>query len=150
MKSISTPTTSYAKYEVKDGNGNLVTVTGNFEQVIIRVASFAAYIPNTDAPAVALAILTAAGFVPRGNRADSDSFQESVDTAAGYLDDAVLIQAGTAAKAELTKRRDDLAAKLFDLPVYELHTGPFDYADSTEVVRNAIDMIIQLQDEASK
>lgn len=102
------------------------------------------------APAMALAILTAAGFVPRGNRRDSDSFQESVDTAAGYLDDAVLIAAGTAAKKELTKRRDDIAAKLFDLPVYELHPGPFTYFDSTEVVRNAIDMIIQLQDEASK
>lgn len=129
-------------------------ITGRDFYVIVSPgfghAGLSIAIETDQAPAVALAILTAAGFVPRGNRRDSDSFQESVDTAAGYLDDAVLIAAGTAAKKELTKRRDELAAKLFDLPVYELHPGPFTYFDSTEVVRNAIDMIIQLQDEVSK
>lgn len=56
----------------------------------------------------------------------------------------------TAREAEATRRRDEMAAKLFDLPVHELHPGPFTYVDSTEVVRNAIDMIIKLQDEAKK
>lgn len=145
MNSLATPSTSYAKYEVKDGNGNRVTVTGNFEQVIIRIASFAAYIPNSEAPAVALAILTAAGFVPRGNRPDSDSIQESVDTAAGYLDDAVRLSAGAAAAKELTKRRDALAHKLVP------HIPGITYGTlATAGIKHAIDMIIQLQDEATK
>lgn len=146
----ATPNTTRTEFADIDGDTMQVGQTDAQGHFSISMQSPYVTLHADQAPAVALAILTAAGFVPRGNRADSDSFQEYVDTAAGYLDDAVLIAAGTAAKKELNKRRDDMAAKLFDLPVYELHPGPFTYFDSTEVVRNAIDMIIQLQDEASK
>ena len=127
-------------------------LTGN---VLVRVTGVGDLEPRSmdvrdeDVPGVALAMLRAAGFAPSGNP-EPYGFRACVETAAGHLDDAVLIAAGKAAKAELIKRRDDLAAKLFDLPVYELHPDPFTYFDSTEVVRNAIDMIIQLQDEAAK
>lgn len=102
-------------------------------------------IPNSQAPALALAILTAAG-VTHAPYDAADSLQRAL----AQLEEHEGIRRNQEAKQELTKRRDELAAKLFDLPVYELHPGPFDYADSTEVVRNAIDMIIQLQDEATK
>lgn len=130
----ATPNTSYAKYEVKDGNGNLVTVTGNFEQVIIRIASFAAYIPNAEAPAVALAILTAAGW-PETDRA---SITHQI---LGDLGRVVEITGQAAAKAELTRRRDELANEFTAVSTYN---GQLPY------VKNMLDRIIQLQDEATK
>lgn len=147
MNDFSKPRTEFA-----DIDGDTMQVGHSAEQDHFLITMDGPYLTlhATQAPAVALAILTAAGFVPRGNRRDSDSLQESVDTAAGYLDDAVHLAAGAAAAKVLSKRRDELAKALFDLPVYSLHPGPFTYVECTEVVRAAIDMIIQLQDEATK
>lgn len=144
MKSIATPSTS--NYEFTDTDAGKLYIARNKGRTTFYLGEH--LFPNADAPAVALAIITAAGFVPRGNRADSDSFQESVDTAAGYLDDAVLIQAGTAAKAELTRRRDELARQIYLSAIGEDDGGS--YKHRNPITQTAIDMIIQLQDEAAK
>lgn len=140
MNSLATPDTS--NYEFRDERGDTLGIKaaaggGAFMLVPDAILRF----PNQQAPAMALAILKAAGFVPRGNRVDSDSFQECVDTAAGYLDDAVLIADGQAAKKELTRRRDELAEKYFRNDYCDLQFPSH---------RLAIDDMIQLQDEATK
>jgi len=101
-------------------------------------------IPNDQAPAVALAILTAAGFEPSGSNEPS-GLRESVETAAGYLDDAVHLAKGAAAAKELTKRRDELAQEFIP------HIPGITYDKlATNGIKRAIDMIISLQDEATK
>lgn len=129
--------------ELKDEGGDPLSVRSTLDGAafILEAPEVVLRFPNTDAPAVALAILTAAGFVPRGNRVDPDNFQQCVDTAAGHLDDAVLIADGEAAKKELTRRRDELAKQLTPLAAT--------YSAALPAIQTAIDMIIQLQNEAT-
>lgn len=143
MKTV--PNVTRTEFADVDGSGMIVEGVKSFGTFAIKFANTYREFPTAQAPAVALAVLTAAGFVPRGNRRDSDSFQESVDTAAGYLDDAVRLQAGTAAKAELTRRRDELAKDF----IRHLPDLTYDKI-ATAGIKRAIDMIITLQDEAKK
>lgn len=96
---------------------------------------------DEDVPGVALAMLRAAGFAPSGNPEPS-GFRACVETAAGHLDDAVLIAAGKAAEKELTRRRDAIAA--------EHGLGGFTYESTSGPARSIINAVIQLQDEAAK
>lgn len=99
------------------------------------------------APAVALAILTAAGVTP--HHGTSRCIGDRMDMwAVRYLTDHVEAQAEDAAEKELTRRKDELARE-----IYLKATGEDDgdtYAHRNHVTRAAIDMIIQLQDEAQK
>lgn len=139
----ATPNTTRTEFADIDGDTMQVGQTDAQGHFSISMQGPYVTLHADQAPAVALAILIAAGWP--GDYPGGVSHQILAD-----LGRVVEITGQAAAKAELTKRRDQLAAKLFDLPVYEFHPGTFDYADSTEVVRNAIDMIIQLQDEATK
>lgn len=153
MNSLATPTPgNRTEFSDLDASEMIVEGVSGMDNFGIKFASTYREFANSDAPAVALAILKAAGFVPRGNRIDSDSFQESVDTAAGYLDDAVAIRehedARKQALVDLLRRRDEVAqlvAKESDWP----HPDAARFTDFPAETRHAIDMIIQLQDAAT-
>lgn len=141
MKSLATPS-SKTGAEFLDEMGDTLRIKA--------AADGGAFILNPDsdlrfrndqAPAIALAILKAAGFVPSGNNEPS-GFKACVETAAGHLDDAVLIAAGAAAQADLTRRRDQLAVELVAIGAT--------YADVIPAIQNAIHIIIRIQDEATK
>jgi len=100
-------------------------------------------IPATDIPAIALAMLRAAGVEPhtgtglvQGDRRDM--------WAVRYLTDHVEAQAEDAAEKELTRRRIELAAELVTDGTVRVRSS----FDPDTPMGKAIDMIIRLQDQA--
>lgn len=148
MNDFSKPTVA-TNAEFTSAGGDVLLVADGAEMfhIVAGLSGPSLLFPRTDAPAIALAILKAAGFVPSGN-SEPSGFKACVETAAGHLDDAVLIQAGTAAQAELTRRRDELANE--HAPRLDSVAGSNWYENVSPGLRSAIDMIIQLQDEATK
>lgn len=106
-------------------------------------------IPDTDVPGVALALLKSAGYGQlHQHLPHHDDIPSMVELAAGHLSDAIDIREQNnrrriqAIEQELTRRRNELA-----LALCISTTG---YNSSSPGAQRAIDMIVQLQDEASK
>lgn len=142
MNSLATPAPEFV--EIFDAGNNRLVITRDDANSRFQLSvpdERLMIFTNDHAPAVALAILKAAGFAPSGNPEPS-GFRGCVETAAGHLDDAVLIAAGEAARAELTRRRDELA--------HEHGLGAGTYESTSGPARSIINAFIQLQDEATK
>ena len=141
MNDFSKPTVA-TNAEFTSLGGDVLLIANGAEtlHIITGTTGPSLLFPNTDAPAIALAILKAAGFAPSGNP-DPSGVRGCVETAAGHLDDAILIAAGEAAQRELTRRRASL------LDEHGIH-GPYDMAITP--VKVLIDTIIALQDEATR
>jgi len=151
MQNATPPPAENTRYGYKTAEGHRLhvsTVGAARDHVELAIAGIgdldwrSLNIPATEVPGIALALLRTAGFVPSGD-SEPSGFRGCVETAAGHLDDAVLIADGLAAAAELTRRRDELAQNL-------VGDGAFAYGFADPELQRAIDMIIQLQDEATK
>lgn len=145
MTSLATPNRKIGA-EFLDVDGDIMRV----QQVIgsesfgIKFASTYREFPNTDAPAVALAILTAAG-VQAADTSNSDLFrgdEAGAEWAVMWLEKLAEVQRIKSAADILNERRDALAS--------EIDKDATCYEGTCVVARAAIDMIIQLQDEATK
>lgn len=95
-------------------------------------------IPDAEMPGVALAILRAAGVT-----SSPHDCADSLELALAQLEEHEGIRRNRAAQQELTRRRDELARNFAD-------DAAFAYLFSNPSHQAAIDMIIQLQDEATK
>lgn len=143
MDSIATPTTSTVFTDGSDLDSIEIKAALNGEAFLLGSTDPDLRFFNTDAPAMALAILTAAGYALGNDRRGSIGAHEMVDTAAGMLNDAVRIGQRNQAHAELNRRRDKLAQELIQDACYA-------YRHAAADQQRAIDMIIQLQDDAAK
>lgn len=94
-----------------------------------------------DAPALALAILEAAGIVPAYHSDYQNGTPEALEHVAQGLKDEIDIAESTAKEAAdreaLTRRRNDLAR--------EFGSSPFGYEDTFDSTKRAIDRIIELE-----
>lgn len=148
MNTLPTPTSYQMALTVGDGTRLEIQsdrITGQDFYVIVSPGlghtGMSICIEADQAPAVALAILRAAGVKPSAS-IEPRGWQQCVEVAAGHLDDAILLAERDTAAAELTRRRDNLARTV--------DTDANDFEGTCTVARTAIDMIIQLQDEAAK
>lgn len=98
----------------------------------------------TDVPALALAILEAAGYAPNDHGGVVYAESTAVDKAAWYLSKNIEKRAEATKEAAdreaQTKRRDDLAI--------QFGSSPLGYNDTFESTQRAIDRIIELEDKA--
>lgn len=141
MKSISTPVPG--NYEFLDEMGDTLRIKAAADggAFILNPDSDLRF-PNAEAPAVALAILTAAGWP--GDYPGGASHQILAD-----LRRVVEITGQEVAKKELTRRRDELAKEVAKKSDWS-RPDVVRFADLQDDAQTAIDMIIQLQDEATK
>jgi len=138
------------RYAFKNGDGHRLEIeaTGNRQEILVSIQPIGSLctvsitIPNNQAPAAALAILTAAGFKPWEDLAAVYGTRESVGHAACLLTEWVREEEHRAKERELTRRRDELACELAG-------DGAYAYRFASADHQRAIDMIIRLQDEAA-
>lgn len=106
-------------------------------------------IPDVDVPGVALALLKSAGFGQiHEHLPHHDDIPSMVELAAGHLSDAVATREQVAAE-KLTRRRNELAKAVAKKSDWS-RPDAARFADLQTDAQTAIDMIIQLQDEATK
>lgn len=139
------------RYGYKNAEGHRIhvsTVGAGSDHVELAIAGVgdlgwrSLNIPAAEAPGIALALLKAAGVQPHHGTARCAGDRMDM-WAVRYLADHVEAQAEDAAEKELTRRRDELARKLTGFPAYN-------YQSASNTIQRAIDIIIQLQDEATQ
>ncbi|GAA5229240.1 hypothetical protein [Arthrobacter cryoconiti] len=141
-------------YKNADGHRLHVSTVGagrdHVELAIAGVGDFdwrSVNIRAADAPGIALAILKAAGIQRHGGTHLVVGDRRDM-WAVRYLTEHVEAQAEDAAEAELTRRKDELAVKLMQERGFS--TSVASYKLVAPVAQAAIDMIIELQDAATK
>lgn len=97
MNSLATPTTRTIFKDVS-GDSLEVKTALNGEAFLLGSSDAELRFFNTDAPAMAMAILEAAGYALGRDRRGSSGAHELADTAAGMLNDAACIADKMAAK----------------------------------------------------
>lgn len=142
MNSLATPATGH--YEFRDERGETLSIKaaadgGAFMLVPDTILRFS----NETAPAMALAILEAAGV----QSAPHDS-ASPVQKALNHLTEQVSIQRNQAVHAELTRRRDEMVQHLIVHVLGESSVTP--YRDTSRGLQTAADIIIGLQDDAAE
>lgn len=139
MNDLSKPTVA-TNAEFTSASGDVLLVANGAEMfhIIAAPRGPSLLFPHADAPAIALAILTAAG-VTSAPHDDADSVQ----LALAQLQEWEGIRRNQAAQQELTRRRDELALQL--IPIKEAT-----YSLALPAIQRAVDMIIQLQDQATQ
>lgn len=106
-----------------------------------------------DAPAIALAILEAAGVAPTHKEEWTVGEPDFLEVIAADLQHHIEVRyrvtKEAAERETLTRRRDDLAREFVSTPFGYADTS-LGYADTLDSTQRAIDRIIELEDRATK